>query len=111
MADDQNINLSKNLKEIQSNGLDCKASQSNGLDCKASGTLNSKLNDQQTICNKSINSIQNGLVNGKAFAERCNINGDDRKLEVRNGSSTMKLEENLRKLKIESQEKKVENRF
>lgn len=111
LEDNQSINLSKNLKEIQSNGLDCKASQSNGLDCKASGTLSSNLNDQRAICNKSINGIQNGLVNGKAFAERCNINGDDRKLEVCNGSSTMKLDESLRKLKVEPQKKKIENKF
>jgi len=111
LPDNQNINLSKNLKEIQSNGFDCKASQSNGLDCKVSGTLNSNLNAQQAICNKSINGIQNGLVNGKAFVERCNINGDDRKQEVCNGSQTMKLNESLRKLKVEPREKEFENRF
>lgn len=111
VEDSQNINLSKNLKEIQSNGLDCKASQSNGLDCKASGTLSSNSNNQEVICNKNINGIQNGLVNGKAFTKRCNINGDDRKLEVCNGSSTMKLDESLRKLKVESQKKEFENKF
>ncbi|KAL6436613.1 hypothetical protein ACFW04_004817 [Cataglyphis niger] len=105
LPENQDINLSKSLAEIQSNGLD-----------KTSDTLSSNLNVQQSICqaicNKSINGIQNGLPNGKAtFAERCNINGDGRKPEVYNGDSTTKLNESLRKLRVESQEKKFDNRF
>lgn len=107
LPENQDINLSKSLTEIQSNGLDCKTSD----------TLSSNLNGQQSICQaicnkKSINGVQNGLANGKAmFAERCNINGDGRKPEVCNGDPTAKLDESLRKLRVESQEKKIDNRF
>ncbi|KAM0726308.1 TRPL translocation defect protein 14 [Formica fusca] len=105
LPENQGINFSKSLVEIQSNGLDC----------KASGTLSSNLNGQQSngqaICNKSINGVQNGLANGKAtFAERYNINGD-RKPEVCNGDPTTKLDESLRKLRVEPQEKRFDNRF
>lgn len=105
LPENQDINLSKSFAEIQSNGLD-----------KTSDTLSSNLNVQQSICqaicNKSINGVQNGLPNGKAtFAERCNINGDGRKPEVYNGDPTTKLNESLRKLRVESQEKKFDNRF
>lgn len=102
LTENKGINFSKNLAEIQSNGLDC----------KASGTLNSSLNGQQAICKKSINGVQNGLANGKAtFTERCNINGDDRKPEVCNGGPTTKLDESLRKLNVEPQKNGFENRF
>lgn len=94
LTENESINLPKSLTEIQSNGLDC----------KASNTLSSTLNGQQAICNKSINGVQNGLANGKAtFAERCNMNGDDRKPEVYNGGPITKLNESLRKLKVKSQ--------
>ncbi|XP_072745569.1 TRPL translocation defect protein 14 isoform X2 [Anoplolepis gracilipes] len=102
LTENQGINLSKSPGEIQSNGLDC----------KVSGTLSSSLNGQQAICNKSINGVQNGLTNGKAtFAERYNINGDGRKPEVCNGSSTTNLNESLQKLKVKSQKKEFQNIF
>lgn len=79
LAENQGIPISKGLTaEIQSNGLDC----------KTGGALNSLMNRQQAIVNKSINA-RSGLTNGKVtFAERCNINGDGQQPEIRNGDST-----------------------
>ncbi|XP_024888949.1 TRPL translocation defect protein 14-like isoform X1 [Temnothorax curvispinosus] len=92
LAESQSAPISKSLTtEVQSNGLDF----------KTSSALGSITNRQQAIVKKS---IQNGLTNGKAtFAERCNMNGDGQKLEVRN--STMRPEESLRELKVDKPQK------
>lgn len=95
LAENQGIPISKSLTtEVQSNGLDC----------KTNSALDSITNRQQTIVNKSVNGAQNGLMNGKAtFAERCNINGDGQKSEIRN--LTMRPDESLRKLKVDKPQK------
>lgn len=103
LAENQGISVSKNLMtEMQSNGLDCKTNSAVG-----------STNRQQTIVNKSVNGAQNGLMNGKAtFAERCNINGDGQEPEIRNGDTTMRPDESLRKLKVDiSQKNGFDNRF
>lgn len=104
LAENQSIPVSKNLTtEVQSNGLDC----------KTNSALGSTANRQQAIVNKSVNGAQNGLMNGKAtFAERCNINGDGQEPEIRNGDTTMRPDESLRELKVNTPQKNgFDNRF
>jgi len=92
LAESQGTSISKSLTEIQSNRLDCKA------DCSVLGS-----NRQQAIVNKS-SDARNGLINDKVtFVERCNINGQEP--EIRNGDSTMRPDESLRKLKIDKPQK------
>lgn len=99
----ENQGISKNLMtEVQSNGLDCKTSSADSI-----------ANYQQAIVNKSVNGAQNGLMNGKAtFAERCKINCDGQKPEIRNGDATMRPDESLRELKVDKPQKNgFGNRF